>query len=151
MNQIKNFRAAPMNAYSFNLTNPKNYKNFINKALEYADTVCMTYNGSYDAFKKSEYAFLKESVIGHEMTNQTPVTTGNPWVCLIYLKTDYNTTKWLKEKNSIYDFVYYDEWFCDLCFAKNGEIVFSSCTHEEFCYINNELAERIKFAVAADV
>lgn len=143
MKKIKYFQSEPINAYNLNLTDTKNYKRFINIALNYADTICMTYNGDYKEFKKSEWSFLKNSITGHEITNQTAVTKG-PTVCLIYFRIDDNTIKWLKEKNHIYDFVYCDEWFDDLCLVKNGEVVFCSCTHEEFCYINNELVKRLK-------
>lgn len=144
MQKIKNFSRQPMDACDFHLTEAKNYKRFLNKVFHYADTICMTYSGGYDDFKKSEWSFLNTSVIGYEMTNQTAVTQSHLTVCLIYCKIDPVTTKWLKEKDHIYDFPGYEEWFDDLCFVKNGEVVFASCTHEAFCYINQELAERMR-------
>lgn len=138
MKKIRDFKTKPVDADCLELTETKNYRRFLDKALTYADTICMTYNGDYQSFKKSEWAFLKNSITGHEITKITPVTKG-PTVCLIYLRIDPTTTKWLKEKKHIYDFVTFDEWFDDLCFVKNGELVFASCTHEEFCEISKEL------------
>lgn len=143
MNKIAYFSEKPINAYFLNLTETKNYKRFIDIALKYADTICMTYNGGYKDFKESEWSFLNSSLIGYEITKHTAVTKG-PTVCLIYLKIDSTTRSWLKQKRHIYDFIYYDEWFDDLCLIKNKEVVFCSCTHEEFCYMNKDLAEILK-------
>jgi len=143
MEKVKDFSKKPVNAHFLELTETKNYKKFIDVALKYADTICMTYNGGYADFKKSEWGFLVDSVIEYEITKRTPVTEGVS-VCLIYLKIDAVTYSWLKEKSNIYDFIYYDEWFDDLCLVKNREIVFCSCTHEEFCYINKELTEKLQ-------
>lgn len=141
--KIRDFSRKPINAYFLNHTNTQNYKKFINAAFKYADTVCMTYNGSFREFSQSEWAFLKDSVTGHEITNHTSVPKG-PTVCLIYLKTDDTVRSWLMERDNIYDFIYYDEWFDDLCFVKNGEVVFCSCTHEKFCHINKEWSENLE-------
>lgn len=144
MKMINDEQKNYLDAYIFNLMQTNNYRRFIDKALNYADIICMTYNKNDSDFKKSSWSFLKNSVIRYEMTKQTAVTKGLR-VCLIYLKKDKITTKWLKEKNHIYDFICSgDEWLDDLCLIKNDEIVFCSCTHEEFCYMSHDLAELIK-------
>ena len=39
---------------------------------------------------------------------------------------------------NIYDFYHDEEWLEDLTLLKNDEVVFASCTHEEFCYIDKQ-------------
>lgn len=140
MENIKDFRHPPMDAHGLHLTETNHYRRFIGLALDNADTICMTYHGSFNAFQGSEWGFLSGSVLRHEITDHTPVTKG-PTVCLIYLKIDQTTRAWLKGKQHIYDFPSRGAWFDDLCLVKNQEVVFSSCTHEAFCSVSRELSK----------
>lgn len=123
------------------LVNPHDYHCFLKVAFKYSDSFVMTYNKSIERFDKSIWGFLKNSLLDTEETKETAVTIG-PSVLLMYFKIDERTKEWLMGKDNIYDFPQKGkEWLDDLCFIKNGEIVFASCTHERFNYMNQELAK----------
>lgn len=145
MKFMQDFRQPPMDAQGLRLTEPKRYKQFLDVALSYADTICMTYHGSFQDFQASPWAFLNESILGHEVTNHTPVTIGPP-VCLIYFHIDRTTRAWLMGREHIYDFVCSGDaaWFDDFCLAKDGAVVFCSCTHEAFCSIHPALSHLLQ-------
>ena len=121
------------------LVNPKDYQSFLKVVLKYSDSVIMTYNKSKEKFDKSVWSFLKDSVMATEETRETAVTLG-PAVLLLQFKIDDIIKEWLREKKDIYDFSQSGkEWLDDLCFVRNGEIVFASCTHERFHFMTQEL------------
>ena len=125
------------------LAQPEEYQKFLSVAFQYADTICLTYNREMKDFRASQWGFLHDSVVNHEYTRQTPVTNG-PSVLLLYLRIDKTTKKWLQEKHDIYDFdAAGAERLEDLCFCKDGSVIFNSCTHEEFCYIASDLSDRL--------
>ena len=125
------------------LVQPEEYQKFLSVVFQYADTICLTYNREMKDFRASQWGFLHDSVVNHEYTRQTPVTKG-PSVLLLYLRIDKTTKKWLQEKHDIYDFNSVGvEWLEDLCFCKDGRVIFKSCTHEEFCYMSKELSDRL--------
>ena len=122
------------------LVNTNDYQRFIDVAFKYADSIVLTYNKSKEKFDKSIWSFLNSSIIDMEETKETAVTIG-PKVLLLYFKLDKTTKDWLRNKDNIYDFPQNGkEWLDDLCFIKNGEIVFASCTHERFNFMNQELS-----------
>ena len=126
------------------LTDGKEYQRFLRVALNYADRICLSFDGGWKDFMASDWAFLATSAVDHEITSHSPVTVG-PTVLLLYLKIDHMTVEWLKGKRHIYDFQSTDS-DCpeDLCLLKNGMLVFCSCTHERFCYMNEELAALLR-------
>lgn len=75
-----------------------------------------------------EYAELKNSVIR--------IDVGFIWHCTVsgllsktyFFKLDESTVKWLKKFKNDYEFSGLE----DLAFYKDGEVIFSSCTHERF-------------------
>ena len=124
------------------LKNPHDYRRFLDLSFSYADSFVLTYNRSRGKFEKSMWGFLKDSIMETEETRETAVTFG-PSVLLLYFRFDETTTAWLREKGGIYDFPQNGtECLDDLCFIKNGEIVFASCTHERFNLMNRALSER---------
>lgn len=132
------------------LRNEKNYRNFMQWALKYADMICVTCEGMfYEDFIESKWGFLKESILDYEYTSDTPVTSslGDTFLVL-YLKIDYITNQWVKSKSNIYDFRkdvvkkngrY--SWLWDICLCKEGSVIFYSCTHEEYCTIDEKVLE----------
>lgn len=140
MKKIKNFNEKPIHAVWGALDNADDFRIFLKKVFKNADTICLTYNKDYNDFIKSEWSFLKDSIMDYEYTRETAVTIG-PNVMLVYLKNNKTTREWLLGKNGISDFyptVSASTRLDDLCFAKNGEVVFCSCTHEEFCCISEK-------------
>ena len=127
------------------LENSESYQQFLKVALKHSDSVLMTYNKSKEKFDKSHWSFLKDSVIATEETRETAVTVG-PAVLLICFRIDGVVTAWLKDKDNIYDFPQDGkEWLDDLCFARNGEVIFASCTHEKFNYMSQELLKLLNY------
>lgn len=145
MKKLKDFDEVPI--FYKSLADSKTYKRFIRFACGYADCICMTCDGLwYEDFQNSKWGFLSDSILDYEYTIETPVTKGQD-VLLLYFKIDHITSRWLRGKRNIYDFMdavevgkdYQCLW--DLCFAKKGRIVMCSCSHEEFCYIDREMLE----------
>lgn len=126
------------------LVNSEDYQKFLETAFKCSDSVLMTYNKSIEKFDQSIWNFLKDSVIAAEVTRETAVTAG-PTVLLLQLRIDDAVKTWLREKNNIYDFPQNGKECLDgLCFVKNGEIVFASCTHERFHFMTQEMYSRLK-------
>ena len=125
------------------LVNPEDYQRFLKVAFKNSDSVIMTYNKSKGKFDKSIWSFLKDSVMATEETRETAVTLG-PTVLLLQFKIDDIVKAWLREKNDIYDFPQNGkEWLDDLCFVKDGEVIFASCTHERFHFMTQELYKQV--------
>ena len=141
-NKNKNLDEGPIDGDSFCLTNTTNYYKFLKVALNYADTICLTFCGGYKDFIELDRNSLAESLKGHKITNQTPVTIG-PTVCLLYFRINSTMREWLNRRRQIYDFYPDEEWLEDLCLLKDEQVIFASCTHEEFCYIDIKLAEML--------
>lgn len=141
-NKKENLDERPIDGDLFCLTNTTNYYKFLKVALNYADTICLTFNGRYKEFIELDRNSLAESLKGHKITNQTAVTIG-PTVCLLYFRIDSNMRKWLDRKRHIYDFYSDEEWLEDLCLLKDEQVIFASCTHEEFCYVDKKLADML--------
>lgn len=142
LNKIRNYSEEPISANWDILCETDKFKEFLKKVFKYADTICFTYSKQYENFLKSEWSFLEDSIENYKSTNETFVTKG-PYVTLIYLKIDKTTKEWLLGKSGIDSFLrrdYRKSVMEDLCFARNGEIVFTSCTHERFCDMNRDLA-----------
>ncbi|MFV0341336.1 MAG: hypothetical protein ACK5JH_00380 [Anaerocolumna sp.] len=100
-------------------------------------------------FHKTKWGYLYDSILDYEYTSESPVTTG-PEVIIIYFKIDYITTRFLKDKKSIYDFrdCLHNKnnynWLWDLAFLKDNKIFFISCTHEQFCSIDGDVLNLYK-------
>lgn len=137
MKKVKEYREDPIWCEE-ELTSIEGYQHFLKIALSYADTVCLSFGGGYRDFLESDYSVLEGSVFDHEITNVSPVTKG-PTVCLLYLRIDKTVTKWLSSLKNIFDFGVDAYDLDDLCLIKDGKLIFCSCTHEEFCYVNSEL------------
>lgn len=67
---------------------------------------------------------------------------------ILYFKIDEITTKFLKDKKTVYDFkdclqnkITYN-WLWDLAFLKDNKIFFISCTHEQFCSIDGNVLKQ---------
>lgn len=66
------------------------------------------------------------------------------------IEIDNITSKWIREKKNIYDFmepVIHKKdyiWLYDLCLVKNHRLELCSCSHEQFCYISREMLEAYK-------
>ncbi len=129
--------------------NEHGYQNFINFVLKYADSFCLSiytndeFKGLED-FHKTKWGYLSDSIQDCEYTCESPVTKG-PEVLIIYFKIDHITTRFLKDKKTIYDFkdcIYNKQnnnWLWDLAFLKDNKIFFISCTHEQFCSIDGNV------------
>ncbi|MCQ2399754.1 MAG: hypothetical protein MJ072_04540 [Clostridia bacterium] len=76
-----------------------------------------------------EYSVLKKNYVGKNVTFTTHCTGGPLQVEFTFKLTD-ETRAWLLSRASVYDF---EGELEDLALTKNGEIIFSSCTHERFC------------------
>lgn len=148
MRKVLDFRKRPLACTGLRDTNE--YKAFIKTALKYADYFCMSATGMfYEDFLKSKWDFLSDSIMDYEYTTETAVTKSSETFLLLYLKIDHITSKWLMSKKNIYDFMdaqisERDKnycWLYDLCFIKDRAIVFCSCTHEEFCFVSQELLD----------
>lgn len=134
--------------YDGALTGRESYRRFLRKAFRYADQICLSCCGlDYEEFAASRWGALADSVTGYEYTVESPVTCG-PEVLLLYLNINQVTAKWLLEKDNIYDFwetgPQQGTFLWDLCFVKNRELIFCSCTHERFCSISPELLEWVE-------
>ena len=44
---------------------------------------------------------------------------------------------------NVYDFYSDEERLEDLCLLKDEQVIFASCTHEEFCYADKKLADML--------
>lgn len=150
MRKIQDFTERPI-LYE-ELTNSDEYHKFMKWMSRYADCICVTCDGlNYSDFQESKWKFLNGSIIDHEYTVKSPVTHG-PEVMLLYLKIDNVTSKWIREKENIYDFMEpiinkkHYIWLYDLCLVKNKKLELCSCSHEEFCYISTEMLEAYKTA-----
>lgn len=148
MRKIKDFSERPI-AYR-DLENSDEYLRFMKWMPKYADNICVTCAGlDYSGFQESKWNFLNNSILDHEYTVDSPVTHG-PEAMLLYLSIDYVTSKWIREKKNIYDFMepvinkkdYI--WLYDLCLVKNHRLELCSCSHEQFCYISREMLEAYK-------
>ena len=148
MRKIQDFSERPIEYDE--LENPDEYSKFMKWVPRYADCICITCHGlDYSEFKESKWSFLNDSIIDHEYTTDSPVTEG-PEVMLLYLKMDHVTSRWIREKKNIYDYMdpmikkkdYF--WLYDLCFVKNHKLEMCSCSHERFCYISREMLEAYK-------
>ena len=56
-NKKENLDERPIDGDLFCLTNTTNYYKFLKVALNYADTICLTFNGRYKEFIELEYLF----------------------------------------------------------------------------------------------
>lgn len=129
--------------------NEHGYQKFLDFALEYADSFCLSIYtndelNDLEDFHKTKWGYLYDSILDYEYTCKSTVTTG-PEVIIIYFKIDHITTRFLKDKKSIYDFrdclhnrQNYN-WLWDLAFLKDNKIFFISCTHEQFCSIDGNV------------
>ena len=65
---------------------------------------------------------------------------------MLYFRFDNATKNFLKERNHIYDFWdgsnFNSMW--DLAFLKDRKIFFISCTHEEFCSIDEDVMKKFE-------
>lgn len=132
--------------------NEHGYQKFIKFALKYADSFCLSIYineelNDLEDFHKTKWGYLYDSILDYEFTCESPVTIG-PEVMIIYFKIDHITTKFLKDKKTIYDFIdclqnedNYN-WLWDLAFLKENKIFFISCTHEQFCSIDGNVLKR---------
>lgn len=132
--------------------NEHGYQKFLKFALEYADSFCLSLYineelKDLEDFHKTKWGYLFYSVLDYEFTCESPVTIGSE-VMIIYFKIDHITTKFLKDKKTIYDFrdclqnkCNYN-WLWDLAFLKENKIFFISCTHEQFCSIDGNVLKR---------
>lgn len=148
MTKIRKVKPIKESAYpSKDLKNVTEYRHFIKIALKYADCICLSYTDGLKDFYESEWSFLAKSIIEHEYTNKSPVTIG-PTVLLLYLEINNVTKQWLWNKMHIFDFISHDiessESLEDFCLIKDKELIFCSCTHEEFYFADKKLAELIE-------
>lgn len=146
MKKVKDFTEPPIDC-SDSLKDLGAYRRFLRAVLRYADQMILTCDLDREDFADSIWGFLEDSVTDDEYTDETAVTNG-PNVMMLYLKIDHVTSRWLRGKKNVYDFLEddgNDHWLYDLCFAKRGEICFCSCTHEGFAYVSQGL-----FAVIDD-
>lgn len=142
MGRIRNYSEEPISVNWHILCETDKFRSFLKAVYKYADTICLTYNKPYESFLQSEWSFLADSIEYYKATNETLVTKG-PYVTLLHFGIDKKTKEWLLNKSGIDDFLGTDYRKCcleDLCFAKEGEVVFSSCTHERFCDMSKGLA-----------
>lgn len=148
MKKIKDFTERPVEYNG--LENPEEYACFMKWMPRYADGICLTCFGlDYSEFGESKWGFLKDSVTAYEYTVESPVTYG-PEVMLLYMKIDNATSRFIRSKKHIYDYMepmiskkdYI--WLYDLCLVRNGKLELCSCSHECFCYISEEMLNAYK-------
>ena len=78
-------------------------------------------------FDNDEIKDLKKYIKRYELSFATHCTLG-PLSITFYFDLNDDTKKWLLNKKDIYDFNHLQ----DLALYKDNEILFSSCTHEEY-------------------
>ncbi|MCM1307839.1 MAG: hypothetical protein NC223_04490 [Butyrivibrio sp.] len=148
MKKIKDFTERPIEYNE--LENTNEYRSFMKWMPKYADGICLSLTGlEYSEFGESKWGFLKDSVTGYEYTVESPVTRG-PEVLLLYMKTDNVTSRFLRSRENIYDFM--DPmiikrdyiYLYDLCLVRGGKLELCSCSHERFCYISRAMLNAYK-------
>ncbi len=148
MKKIRDFTERPVEYNE--LENAEEYASFMKWMPRYADSICLTCVGlEYSEFGESRWEFLADSVIDYGYRVESPVTQG-PEDMLLYLKIDNVTSRFIRSKKDIYDYMepminkkdYM--WLYDLCLVKNRKLELCSCSHERFCYISENMLRTYK-------
>lgn len=81
-----------------------------------------------DLFETEEYKALSDSIITSEIKFNNHCTTG-PLFRTYYFDFNNVTKRWLSNRKDVFDF---RDGLEDLAFYKDGTLVYSTCTHEEY-------------------
>lgn len=116
----------------------------LKEAMSYFEEL---YNQDLDAYKSCQYCEFEgyeevleisdDFLIKREITRITPVTIGPVFEVLTFSMKAFNVI----EKNMKKLFSQYDVFgseFEDLCFYKNGEVVFAICSHEGYAILYDD-------------
>ena len=95
---------------------------------EYLDEL-MKKDNKLEPVDRIEDEILKSNLIRYEILFHNHCTESGSLMINYYFKLNDDTRKWLLQFESDFDLECNLE---DLAFYKNGELMFSSCTHEEF-------------------
>ena len=129
-------------------TKRSDYQVLLDIILKHTDIVCFTaspYLDSIDELREDiRYKKIIDSYIDSEYKKSIHTENCNEY--LVYFKLDYYVREFLKEKKDIFDF--YDEDaninLEDIVFIGKNGIVCDTITHEQYCWLSDDLLHEIK-------